>query len=89
MISMTGHLDVVVPPTIIDEESSPSTVSVREKHNASLICKATGVPYPNITWRREDGKPIYRDVQRSNGVRLDKGVFQGEYLDLQVLTDTD
>ena len=24
-------------------ESSPSTVSIREKHNASLICKATGV----------------------------------------------
>ena len=48
-----------------------------------------GVPQPNITWRREDGKPIYRDVQRSNGVRLDKGVFQGEYLDLQVLADTD
>ena len=43
MISMTGHLDVVVPPTIIDEESSPSTVSVREKHNASLICKSHGV----------------------------------------------
>ena len=43
MISQTGHLDVVVPPTIIDEESSPSTVSIREKHNASLICKATGV----------------------------------------------
>ena len=33
----------LVPPTIIDEESSPSTVSIREKHNASLICKATGV----------------------------------------------
>lgn len=83
MISMTGHLDVVVPPTIIDEESSPSTVSIREKHNASLICKATGVPYPNITWRREDGRPIYRDVQRSNGVRLDSNMYQGEYLDLQ------
>merc|ERR1719461_687428 len=83
MISQTGHLDVVVPPTIIDEESSPSTVSVREKHNASLICKSTGVPHPNITWRREDSKPIYRDVQRSGSVRLDKGVYQGEYLDLQ------
>ena len=34
---------ISVPPTIIDEESSPSTVSIREKHNASLICKATGV----------------------------------------------
>jgi len=83
MISQTGHLDVVVPPTIIDEESSPSTVSIREKHNASLICKATGVPSPNITWRREDSKPIYRDIQRSSGVRLDKELYQGEYLDLQ------
>ena len=47
MISQTGHLDVVVPPTIIDEESSPSTVSVREKHNASLICKSDGV---SVLW---------------------------------------
>ena len=45
MISQTGHLDVVVPPTIIDDESSPSSVSVREKHNASLICKSAGVSY--------------------------------------------
>ena len=37
------HHSLIVPPTIIDEESSPSTVSVREKHNASLICKSTGV----------------------------------------------
>ena len=26
------------------------------------------VPYPNITWRREDGRPIYRDVRKSNGM---------------------
>jgi len=83
MISMTGHLDVVVPPTIIDEESSPSTVSIREKHNASLICKSNGVPYPNITWRREDGRPIFRDTQKNKGVKLEKSVHHGEYLDLQ------
>ena len=41
------------------------------------------VPYPNITWRREDGRPIYRDVQRTSGVRLDNNMYQGEYLDLQ------
>ena len=84
MISQTGHLDVVVPPTIIDEESSPSTVSIREKHNASLICRAGGEPQPNITWRREDGKSIYRDVGRAPAGLLDKEIFQGEYLDLQV-----
>jgi hypothetical protein len=83
MISMTGHLDVVVPPTIIDEESSPSTVSIREKHNASLICKSNGVPYPNITWRREDGRPIFRDTQKTSGVKLERKVHHGEYLDLQ------
>ena len=41
------------------------------------------VPYPNITWRREAGRPIYRDVQRTSGVRLDNNMYQGEYLDLQ------
>ena len=49
-----------------------------------LTCCISKVPYPNITWRREDGRPIYRDVQRSNGVRLDSNMYQGEYLDLQV-----
>ena len=39
----TDLLGAAVPPTILDEESSPSTVSIREKHNASLICKAAGV----------------------------------------------
>ena len=28
MISVTGHLDVVVPPTISDEDSSPSEVII-------------------------------------------------------------
>jgi len=83
MISMTGHLDVVVPPTIIDEESSPSTVSVREKHNASLICKSHGVPQPNITWRREDGRPIFRDSHKTKPRTMESSVHRGEYLDLQ------
>jgi len=77
MISMTGHLDVVVPPNIIDEESSSSEVSIREKHNTSLVCKSNGVPHPNITWRREDGRPIYREPQNK------KTTHHGEYLELQ------
>jgi len=82
MISVTGHLDVVVPPSISDEESSPSEVSVREKHNTSLICRGSGVPQPKITWRREDGKSIFRDPEKKvmqSGVNI----FQGEFLDLQ------
>ena len=34
-------------------------VSVIEGENATLICRATGKPLPRITWRREDGKPIW------------------------------
>ena len=92
----TDLLGAAVPPTILDEESSPSTVSIREKHNASLICKAAGVspvlqrdvscntrhvsqvPQPSITWRREDGRAIYRDTALAR-----PSVQQGEYLELQ------
>ena len=49
---------VPVPPNIIDEESSPSSLSVRENHNATLVCRSEGVPAPQITWRREDGQHI-------------------------------
>ena len=25
------------------------------------------VPYPNITWRREDGRPIFRESHKNKG----------------------
>ena len=56
-----------VPPEIIDAESSPSTVNIRENYNASLICKATGTPEPKITWKREDGKKIVIKRKKNNG----------------------
>ena len=61
--------NVPVPPTIIDEESSPSTVSIREKHNASLICKATGVSdycvlsYQGGLWRFESSSVVFLFVK--------------------------
>lgn len=30
----------------------PSPVSVKEGHNATFSCRATGSPRPNITWER-------------------------------------
>ena len=42
------------------------------------------VPQPKITWRREDGKSIFRDPEKKvmqSGVNI----FQGEFLDLQVV----
>ena len=35
---------IAVPPNIVDAESSPSSVSVRENHNASL---GRRIPMPN------------------------------------------
>ncbi|XP_063236715.1 lachesin-like isoform X2 [Bacillus rossius redtenbacheri] len=68
MISQVGHLQVVVPPDILDEESSQSAVAVRENQNVTLTCKATGAPAPRLMWRREDGQPIGVDRRRKVAV---------------------
>ncbi|VVC29390.1 Hypothetical protein CINCED_3A006511 [Cinara cedri] len=57
MRSRQGYLQVVVPPSIIDKETSTDMV-VREANNATLICKAAGYPEPYVMWRREDGDDI-------------------------------
>lgn len=58
MKSQVGYLEVYVPPDILDQESSPSTVKVREGANVNLSCKASGYPEPTMMWRREDNQPI-------------------------------
>ncbi|XP_015433825.1 PREDICTED: neurotrimin-like [Dufourea novaeangliae] len=58
MKSQTGYLEVVVPPDIVDYETSTDMV-VREGSNVTLRCAATGSPKPTIVWRREDGQPIF------------------------------
>ena len=57
VVSIRGSLNVVVPPDIIDEESSSDTLA-KEGMLVTLICKAKGNPRTQIAWRREDGKPI-------------------------------
>ncbi|XP_026672764.1 neurotrimin-like [Ceratina calcarata] len=57
MKSQIGYLKVVVPPNILDYATSTDMV-VPEGDNVTLHCAATGLPEPNITWRREDGKHI-------------------------------
>ncbi|KAK2583266.1 hypothetical protein KPH14_009276 [Odynerus spinipes] len=52
-----GYLQVHVPPSIIDKDTSTDMV-VREATNVTLTCKAKGYPTPFILWRRADGKPI-------------------------------
>ncbi|XP_008201404.1 neurotrimin isoform X5 [Tribolium castaneum] len=72
MRSRQGYLQVVVPPSIVDRETSSDMV-VLESTNVSLTCKATGYPEPYVMWRREDGEDI-----RYNGENVN--VVDGEVL---------
>ncbi|XP_047105114.1 lachesin-like [Schistocerca piceifrons] len=83
MISQVGFLEVVVPPTIVDEESTLSTVAVREHQNLTLTCRAEGFPTPKIMWRREDGLPITIDRRKK------VGVLDGEHLNLTRISRTE
>ncbi|XP_049838896.1 lachesin-like isoform X2 [Schistocerca gregaria] len=83
MISQTGYLQVVVPPNIIDEESTQSSVAVREHQNITLTCKADGFPSPKIMWRREDGQAI--NIDRRKKVN----VYDGEKLNLTRISRTE
>ncbi|XP_075676903.1 uncharacterized protein LOC142645167 isoform X1 [Dermatophagoides pteronyssinus] len=82
-----GYLRVVVPPDIIDHESS-NDVLVREGDNVTLRCKARGYPEPVIEWRREDGARVPLG-NRSNGhnnrhVMVNK--TEGELLEIARVT---
>ncbi|XP_068214596.1 uncharacterized protein [Palaemon carinicauda] len=74
MISQTGFLQVVVPPNIVDAQSSPSSIVVREKDMVTLSCYAEGFPVPQIKWKREDGQHIKthdgREVNHLDGPTL-------------------
>jgi len=59
----------LVPPDIIDSESSTDTV-VREGSNVSLTCAASGHPQPHILWRREDGASIARGKLKGDYIQL-------------------
>ncbi|CAH0553150.1 unnamed protein product, partial [Brassicogethes aeneus] len=57
MKSQVGYLDIVVPPDILDYQTSTDLV-VREGANVNLRCVARGSPEPSIMWRRESGEAI-------------------------------
>ncbi|KAH8400326.1 hypothetical protein KR215_010448 [Drosophila sulfurigaster] len=63
MKMQTATLEVVIPPDIINEETS-GDMMVPEGGSAKLVCRARGHPKPKITWRREDG----REIIARNGV---------------------
>ncbi|XP_065225680.1 lachesin-like isoform X2 [Planococcus citri] len=85
MISQVGYLQVVVPPDIVDEESTPSSVAVRENQNLTLTCKAQGFPDPKIMWKREDGNEIVLDRKKKVSVNM----HNGENLTITKISRTD
>ncbi|KAF2354352.1 Immunoglobulin I-set [Trinorchestia longiramus] len=56
-MTVVGYLTVVVPPDIVDSESSGDVIA-QEGNDVKLRCKARGSPKPVVTWKREDGQLI-------------------------------
>lgn len=49
----SAFLDVYIPPTIIDSQTSPNLMQVDEFQKVELRCQAQGYPRPEIEWRKE------------------------------------
>ncbi|KFP01647.1 Hemicentin-1, partial [Calypte anna] len=50
-------LNVYVPPNIAGDLLMPENISVVEKNPFSLVCEASGIPLPSITWLK-NGWPV-------------------------------
>ncbi|XP_042661906.1 hemicentin-1 isoform X1 [Tyto alba] len=61
-------LNVHVPPSIADYLQMPENISIVEKNPISLVCEASGIPLPSITWLK-NGWP----VTLNNSVRILSG----------------
>ncbi|XP_017029950.1 protein CEPU-1 isoform X2 [Drosophila kikkawai] len=83
MKMQTATLEVVIPPDIINEETS-GDMMVPEGGSAKLVCRARGHPKPKITWRREDGREI---IARNGNHQKTKALYvEGEMLVLSKVT---
>ncbi|KAL3884659.1 hypothetical protein ACJMK2_024777 [Sinanodonta woodiana] len=66
--SKIGYLTVQVPPTITSKNDA--VLELDEYNSANLLCEATGIPLPNITWTRADGFPLPTGVALFRGSNL-------------------
>ncbi|XP_023290481.1 lachesin [Orussus abietinus] len=80
MLSQLGCVDVLVAPDILTTGTSESEVSVTEGENATLVCKASGRPPPQISWQNEKNRYILMRGAYDQLVQVDNPA--GERLDL-------
>ncbi|XP_041373572.1 lachesin-like [Gigantopelta aegis] len=64
--SKVGILTVQVQPAIRPGETT-TVLIVDQNDNSQLLCKATGIPHPNITWVRSDGGWLPTGAAQSRG----------------------
>uniref|UniRef100_A0A8D2KTM3 Hemicentin 1 n=1 Tax=Varanus komodoensis TaxID=61221 RepID=A0A8D2KTM3_VARKO len=50
-------LSVHVPPSIAGDLAVPENISIVEKNPVTLVCEASGIPHPSITWLKF-GQPV-------------------------------
>ncbi|XP_066950543.1 lachesin-like isoform X2 [Macrobrachium rosenbergii] len=81
-MTIAGYLTVVVPPDIVDQESSGDVIA-QEGNDVKLRCRARGSPKPTVTWKREDGRNI--TVDKSTSVTE----YEGEVLRLSKVSRMD
>ncbi|XP_069180911.1 lachesin isoform X2 [Procambarus clarkii] len=81
-MTIAGYLTVVVPPDIVDQESSGDVIA-QEGNDIKLRCRARGSPKPTVTWKREDGQNI--NVNKSTTVLE----YEGEVLRLSKVSRMD
>lgn len=86
-----GTLDVKVPPDILNDES-PDAGIAPENGSVRLRCKATGIPEPTVTWRREDSRNIVlrhdSDREKQCETHTDTQIYMYIYTDMFVTVKT-
>ncbi|EMP38793.1 Hemicentin-1 [Chelonia mydas] len=50
-------LNIHVPPSVVGDLEVPENISAVEKNPVALICEASGIPLPSITWLK-NGRPV-------------------------------
>ncbi|KAK4320426.1 hypothetical protein Pmani_008732 [Petrolisthes manimaculis] len=86
MKNQVGHLNVVIPPDIVSDETSGDTM-VSEGSSVRLRCQARGFPEPTVVWRREDGRNI--TLREPGQTKKEVTKFEGPELVLEKVTRDD